>query len=288
MKRNTCFFNKIYGHHGTKILAYCVTMETSSIRCTRNKQLLESWPRCRYVGNSAVPLSLTITVMQNVFDQSAELWTEKFKYGMMSCSWVPLLRRLFKVVEDELNVGHPRCMSNRWKCVESLEPPLGRIKSCRMSWNEFLNFWKMRSDFRFNFDDWGEIPFLFLTVNFEGYREWIEDVECFECCQRLWKVVRKWFGSHSKVRPTKFTIDQFRWPSKHFRSPSITFDNPRSLSIKKSIEDIWMLSKVVESNCKVIKRVIEGRRGLSNVLPGPFAAGHLRGTLDGWSKAVDC
>ena len=49
-------------------------------------------------------------------------------------SWVPLRIRLLKVVEDELKIGHPGCIVDRRKCVESLEPPLRRIKGRRM-WN---------------------------------------------------------------------------------------------------------------------------------------------------------
>ena len=78
-------------------------------------------------------------------------------------------------------------------------------------------------------------------VSFEGYHEWIEDIECFRklsnVVQNHSKVVRKWFQSDLKVTPTKFTIDHFRlWITfDHHRQPSITFD-------KKSIDSRRMTS----------------------------------------------
>ena len=100
----------------------------------------------------------------------------------------------------------------------------------------------------------GKYLFQILTVNFEGYREWIEDVECFrmfsnvvESCLKVVRngseVILEWHLQSS----LSISFDDLQNTFDHLQSPS---KNLRSPSIKKSIEGRLrhrMLSKVVES-----------------------------------------
>ena len=94
---------------------------------------------CRYaaaMSDTEVPEKIQRAAPENTRKKNpwaVSVWADWRNIGT---SWVALHRRLSKVVEDELKIGHPRCMLDRQKCVESLEPLLGRIKGRRMCLSE--------------------------------------------------------------------------------------------------------------------------------------------------------